>query len=164
MRISMIVCMARNRTIGRGGSMPWHMPSDLRHFRSVTMGKPVIMGRKTFQSIGRPLPGRTNYVVSRQAGLVIPGVTVVLQVADALAAAEAAGATEAMILGGGEIYAQVLAQTDRIYATELHVDIVGDTAFPALDPSVWQASARVPLATGSKDDYLADTLVYDRRR
>jgi dihydrofolate reductase len=146
MRISMIVCMARNRTIGRGGSMPWHMPSDLRHFRSVTMGKPVIMGRKTFQSIGRPLPGRTNYVVSRQAGLVIPGVTV------------------AMILGGGEIYAQVLAQTDRIYATELHVDIVGDTAFPALDPSVWQASARVPLATGSKDDYLADTLVYDRRR
>ncbi len=162
MQISLIVCMARNRVIGRNGGMPWRMPSDLKHLRAMTLGKIVIMGRKTFQSIGKPLDGRSNYVVTRQAGLVIPGVTVVASVADALAAARSHGSGEVMILGGGEIYAQALPLADRIYLTELQAEIDGDTLFPPLDPVVWKATSRTPLATGPKDDYPADSLIYKR--
>jgi dihydrofolate reductase len=163
MRISFVVCMSKNRVIGRKGGMPWRMSSDLKHFRAVTLGKPVIMGRKTFDSIGKPLDGRINYVVSRQAGLTIPGAVVVPTVAAALDMERAKGTAEAIIGGGGEIWRQSLALADRIYLTELDATIDdGDTVFPDLDPAHWKATSRVPLATGAKDDYAADIIVYDR--
>jgi dihydrofolate reductase len=164
MLISMIVCLARNRTIGRDGGMPWRMPSDLKFFRSVTLGKPVVMGRKTFQSIGRALDGRTNYVITRQMDLPLAGCVIAGSLADALAAATATGATEVMILGGGEIFAQALPMADRIYVTELQADIAGDTVFPELDAADWKATARTLLATGPKDDYPAHSIIYERRR
>jgi dihydrofolate reductase len=163
MRISFVVCMSKNRVIGRKGGMPWRMPSDLKHFRAVTLGKPVIMGRKTFDSIGTPLDGRVNYVVSRQTNLTIPGAVVVATVAAALDIERTKGTLEAIIGGGGDIWRQSMALADRIYLTELDVTIDnGDTVFPELDPALWKATSRVPLATGPKDDYAADIIVFDR--
>lgn len=165
MRITIVVCMSKNRVIGRTGGMPWRMPSDLKHFRALTLGKPLIMGRKTFQSIGKVLDGRTNYVVTRQSDLAVPGVVVVPTVEAALDAERAKGTPEVIIGGGGEIWRRTLHLADRIYLTELAVTIDdGDTSFPALDAAHWKATSRVPLATGPKDDYAADIIVYDRIR
>ena len=163
-RLSLIVCMARNRVIGRAGGMPWRMPTDLKHFKATTLGKPVIMGRKTFASIGRALPGRINFVVSREPNLALAGATVAASLDTAIAAAAATGGDEIMILGGGEIYALALPLADRIYVTELHAAVDGDTRFPPLDPRAWRALSRTPLATGPKDDYAADVVVFERVR
>ena len=115
--------MARNRVIGRDGALPWHIPADLRHFKTVTMGKPIVMGRKTFESIGRPLPGRKNIVVTRRPDFEVSGVSVVhnLEAAEALATetAQGDGQTEIMIIGGGEIYALALPRVGRIYLIEV---------------------------------------------
>ena len=172
--LSIIVCMARNRVIGRAGGMPWRMPSDLKHFRSVTMGKPVIMGRKTFDSLGKPLPGRPHVVITRDAGqrgriggLIsaarLPG-GVVNSLTDAIALAETFASPEIIVAGGGEIFAQALPLATRVYQTVLAADIEGDTLFPILDPKTWREAARVPLATGPKDDYPADVITYERIR
>lgn len=165
MRIMIVVCMSRNRVIGRTGGMPWRMPSDLKHFRALTLGKPVIMGRKTFQSIGKALDGRINYVVSRQTDLALPGAVIVPTVEAALDLERAKGTPEVIIGGGGDIWRQSLHLADRIHLTELAVTIDdGDTTFPALDATQWKATSRVPLATGPKDDYAADIIVYERIR
>ncbi|GAA5190029.1 type 3 dihydrofolate reductase [Ferrimonas gelatinilytica] len=139
MRIAMIACMAQDRVIGKDNDMPWHLPADLKHFKAVTLGKPVVMGRKTFESIGRPLPGRHNIVISRQKTFAPEGVTVVTDIDAAL---DAAGEVEeVMIIGGGQLYAAMLPRADRLYLTRVDLAVEGDTRFPAFDESHWQQLA-----------------------
>jgi len=146
--LCLIAAMARNRVIGRAGKLPWRLPAELQYFKSVTMGKPIIMGRKTFESIGRPLPGRTNIIVTRQADFVAEGTLTASDFIAAKARGEAIarddGVDEIMVIGGGEIYAQALPHADRIYLTEVQAEIGGDTVFPALDPAIWHEKDRVP--------------------
>ncbi|EPB4934897.1 type 3 dihydrofolate reductase, partial [Vibrio fluvialis] len=128
MIISMIAAMASDRIIGKDNQMPWHLPADFVWFKRCTMGKPVVMGRKTYQSIGRPLPGRQNIVISRDPHLVIEGVDVVTSIDAALNKAEAA--QEVMIIGGGSIYAECLPRADKLYVTLIDAHLDGDTQFP----------------------------------
>ncbi|MCR9908006.1 type 3 dihydrofolate reductase [Vibrio campbellii] len=128
MIISMIAAMADNRIIGKDNQMPWHLPADFAWFKRCTMGKPVVMGRKTYESIGRPLPGRLNIVISRDASLFIEGVTTVTSIEQAL---EVAGEVEeVMIIGGGAIYAACLPMANKLYVTHIEAEIQGDTQFP----------------------------------
>jgi dihydrofolate reductase len=129
--ISIIVAAAENNVIGREGELPWRLSDDLKRFKAITMGKPVIMGRKTWESIGRPLPGRHNIVITRQPGFAAQGCQVVASTDEAVAAA--AGADEVMIIGGSEIYALFLPRAERVYLTRVHTAIDGDAFFPRLD-------------------------------
>ncbi len=146
MVISIIAAMAENRVIGRAGGLPWRIPEDLRHFREVTMGHPIIMGRKTFEQIGRPLPGRMNIVLTRQPGYQAPGCRVCHSLADALAAC--AGADEVFICGGGELYRQTISVADRIYLTVVEGEWAGDTLFPAI-PAEFAERRRRPATGGT---------------
>ncbi|MEF1256453.1 type 3 dihydrofolate reductase [Vibrio sp. M260112] len=129
MIISMIAAMAHDRIIGKDNQMPWHLPADFAWFKRCTMGKPVIMGRKTYESIGRPLPGRENIVISRDASLVIEGVTTVTSIDEALSVA--GDVEEVMIIGGGTIYQACLPKAQKLYVTHIDVQVDGDTQFPA---------------------------------
>ena len=133
--VSLVVAMARNHVIGRDNSLPWHLPEDLRHFKTVTLGKPVLMGRRTFESIGRPLPGRTNLVLTRDTGWKSDGVIVAHSLDDALARCGAA--QELAGIGGAEIFRLLLPLATRIYLTRIDADIPGDTVFPPLDYAQW---------------------------
>ena len=124
--------MSKNRVIGCDGQLPWHLPEDLQRFKQLTMGHTLLMGRKTFESIGRPLPGRTSYILSRTPQFAAPGCRVFPELAAALAAAEIAGETELFICGGEELYRQTLPLCQRIYLTELENEVVGDRYFPAI--------------------------------
>lgn len=161
-----MVAMAANGVIGRDNGLPWHLPEDLRYFKRTTMGKPIIMGRKTFQSIGRPLPGRPNIVVSRRPGWSAAGVTVAasleaaLECAQALAAAS--GAEELMVIGGAEIYAAALPLAGRLYVTEVHAAVAGDTWFPPMNPAAWYEITREEYAATSDNPYSYAFVVYDR--
>jgi len=135
---SLIVAMSRNGVIGRDNGMPWHLPADLAHFKRITLGHPVIMGRRTWESIGRALPGRRNIVVSRTAGFLAPGAEVVATLDGAWEAV--AGSDEAFVIGGAQLYAAALATADRIYLTEIDADISGDTTFPPFDRAGWRRS------------------------
>jgi len=148
--LSLIAALARNRVIGRDNKMPWHLPADLKHFKTVTMGSPVIMGRKTYESIlaslGRPLPGRASIIVSRNAGFSAPGCTVVTSLADAVAAC--ADVPEAFVVGGGEIYRQALPFAHKLYLTEIDAGFDGDARFPAFDKTTWRETTREAFAAG----------------
>ena len=135
---SLIVAVARNGAIGKDNAMPWHLPADLAHFRRTTLGRPVIMGRRTWESLGRALPGRRNIVVSRRPAYRAPGAEVVASLAEAWQAAE--GADEAFVIGGAQLYAEALAEADRIYLTEIAGDVAADAFFPALAPGRWRKS------------------------
>lgn len=167
MIISLVVAVARNSVIGDAGSMPWRMPSDLKYFKRITMGKPVVMGRKTFDSIGRPLPGRPNVVVTRRSDFAADGVVVAGSVEEGLgeAARLATGLAvdEIMVIGGGEIYQQALDRAHRVYLTELSLDVKGDTRFPELDDDLWRETAREthPAGEGDSADYAF--VIYERR-
>lgn len=124
----MIAAMAHNRVIGQGNKMPWHLPADLQHFKRITLNKPVIMGRKTYESIGRPLPGRRNVIISRNDSYQMEGIEVVKSVDDALALVS--GAEEVMIIGGGLVYEQFLPLCERLYLTFIDLEVEGDTRFP----------------------------------
>lgn len=139
-RIALVAAMAEHRVIGHDNRMPWHLPADLAHFKAVTYGKPVVMGRKTLESIGRPLPGRHNIVVSRQADYRPEGVTVVADLEAALAAA--GDVPELMIIGGATIYAQMLPRADRLYLTFIELAVDGDACFPAWEPGQWRELER----------------------
>jgi len=139
-RISIIVAMAQNRTIGIDNTLPWRIPEDLKHFKTLTMGHHMIMGRKTFESIGRPLPGRTTVVVSRDRNLKIDGCIVAHSLAEALAAC--ASDPEVFVVGGADIYAQALGLADALYITEIRQDVAGDAWFPEFDRETWQEVAR----------------------
>lgn len=144
MKISMIAAMANNRVIGKDNQMPWHLPADFVWFKKCTMNKPIVMGRKTYESIGRPLPGRLNIVISRDEELEIEGVTTVTNIE---AAKEAAGACdEIMIIGGGSIYQSCLASADRLYLTYIDLDVEGDTQFPDWGQGWTQVSSAHYLA------------------
>ena len=144
MIISLIVAMDRNRVIGRDNTMLWHLSSDLQFFKRITMGKPVILGRRTHESIGRPLPGRTNIVVTRNPDYQSAGCIIVADLNAAFAAAQSA--EEVMIAGGGMLYQQALAFAERIYLTEIDTEVTGDTYFPALDAEQWQECWREEFA------------------
>lgn len=170
MELVLIVARARNGVIGntidgRGG-MPWHLPADLKRFKAMTVGKPVIMGRKTFESIGKPLPGRHNIVLTRDAGWRSEGVTVAPNLAEAVASAgldPRARADAIMIIGGAQIYAEALPSATRIELTEIDAVPEGDTLLPAFDPSRWREVAReVHPAVGDAPGFAFVTLV--RRR
>lgn len=160
MRITLIVAAARNNVIGRNGRMPWRLSSDLRRFRALTLGKPVIMGRKTFESIGRPLPGRTNIVVS-SAGFAAQGA---LSAPDLDAAYRLAppASDEIMIIGGAQIYEAALPAADRIHFTRIDADISGDARFPQLEPSHWRKTAAGATGVSQQDDYPCRYFILDR--
>ena len=138
--ISILVAMASNRTIGIDNTLPWRIPEDLKHFKALTMGHHMIMGRKTFDSIGRPLPGRTTVVVTRNTGLTIDGCIVAHSLEEAIAAC--AGDDEIFVVGGADLYAQALPLTDRLYVTEIRQDVAGDAHFPDFDRDEWLEVAR----------------------
>ncbi|MEC9256584.1 MAG: dihydrofolate reductase [Pseudomonadota bacterium] len=163
----MIVAVAENGVIGRNNALPWYLPNDLKYFKQTTMGKPVIMGRKTYESIGKPLPGRTNIVITRQADYQPEGVKVVNSVEAARELAESVcqidGQEEAMIRGGAEIYTLALPHTDRLYLTEVHADVEGDAFFPEYDKSLWQEVAREDFAAEGPNPYNYSFVVYEAK-
>jgi dihydrofolate reductase len=138
-RVSIIVATDERGAIGREGQLPWRLPEDLRRFKSLTLGKPVVMGRRTWDSIGKPLPGRLNLVVTRQAGLQLPGATVVGSLQEALA--KAGDVPEICIIGGAEIYRLALPLADTLHLTRVHTVVTADTYFPLLEPGQWQQVA-----------------------
>lgn len=169
--VSLIIAVAENGVIGRDGDLPWRMSSDLKTFRRLTMGKPIIMGRRTFQSLKRPLDGRHNIVVTRDQAFAAAGITVVHSVEAALAAAtngvgkvtEAPGDTlEVMVIGGAEIYRLTLPLADRIYLTEVHARPDGDTFFEPLDSTEWHKVSSRALEQGPRDDHRATLHIYER--
>lgn len=134
-RVTIVVAVAANGVMGADNQLPWRLPADLKRFKELTLGRPIIMGRKTYDSIGRPLPGRRNIVVSRRTGLQIEGCIVVSSIDAAFAAA--AHAAEIAVIGGAEIYRLVWPRVDTIHLTRVHAEIAGDTYFPELDPQEW---------------------------
>ncbi len=166
MLICIIVAAAENGVIGSDGGLPWRIPSDLKRFRAMTIGKPVIMGRKTFQSLPKALDGRDNIVVTRDPNFRPLGAEAVfsLQAALDLAREKASqrGATEIMVIGGGEIYRQALPLADRVYLTQVHATPAGDAAFPTLDAAVWRTIRQEALPRGPTDDHAATMIVYER--
>ncbi len=138
--LTLIVARARNLTIGRDNTLPWRLPEDLAHFKRTTMGAPVIMGRKTWDSIGRPLPGRRNIVVSRNPALVIAGAEVAASLEDAQRLC--VGVPEVFLIGGAQLYAEALPSADRLVVTEIDTDVEGDAFFPAIDPAQWIETSR----------------------
>lgn len=148
MRVAMIAALSRNRVIGRDNALPWHLPEDLKYFKRVTMGKPLLMGRKTYESIGRALPGRTNIVLTRQSAFAAPGIVVVADPHQALELARAEGAEELMVIGGEEIYRVMLPLSSRLYLTEVDVQVEGDAYFPDIDPAGWHQLRREAFPAG----------------
>lgn len=144
--LSIIVAMADDGVIGQGNALPWRLPEDLKRFKAMTLGKPVVMGRKTFDSIGKALPGRTNIVITRQRELQLPGCSVVASLDEAVRAAGAV--PEIMVIGGAEIYAQALPLAQRLLLTQVHARVPGDARFPAITPAQWRQLSR--------EDYPAD--------
>jgi dihydrofolate reductase len=166
LKISLIVAVAENGVIGRNGALPWHVPSDLKTFRRITMGKPLVMGRKTFTSIGKPLPGRDNIVVTRDAAFDAAGTDHAASIDAALSIARAKaaerGVDEIMVIGGAEIFALTLPMADRIYLTRIHARPDGDVVFPEPDPGVWREVSRAPVPPDPRDDAAATLLVLER--
>jgi dihydrofolate reductase len=164
--LSLIAAVAENGVIGAGGALPWRLSTDMKRFKSLTMGKPVVMGRKTFEAIGKPLAGRVNIVVSRQSGFAPKGVTVAASLTAALIVAEegarAAGDDEIMVIGGSAIYAAALPLADRLYITHVEARPEGDVAFPAIDPGRWRAVSAERLPAGPRDSAATTFVVYER--
>ena len=166
--VAMIAAVAENGVIGAGDAMPWRLPSDFAFFRRITWGKPLIMGRKTFESIGMPLPGRTNIVVTRQRGyrpegvLVFHDIDAALEQARSIAAAD--GVDEIMIIGGGELYAQLIGRADRLYITHIDLNPSGDVLFPAIAPEQWAVVDLPEVEPSPKDEATYRVKVYERRR
>ncbi|HEX7037377.1 MAG TPA: dihydrofolate reductase [Pseudomonadales bacterium] len=163
MKVSLIWAMARNGVIGRGGGLPWRLPREMKHFMTTTRDHPVIMGRRTFESMdGKPLPRRHNIVVSRNRDYRAEGVVVVGDLAAALAEAEATGADEAFVIGGAELYRSALERADRLYVTVIDAELEGDTVFPELDWSGWREVARVPHPADDENPYPFTIFRYER--
>jgi dihydrofolate reductase len=156
----MVVATANNRVIGKDNDMPWHLPADLAYFKKTTLGKPVIMGRKTYESIGRPLPGRQNIVISRDINYKAEGVETVTSVDAALALVSEI--EEVMVIGGGAIYQHCLPAADRLYITHIEAEIEGDTQFPFYDTNIWKkVSSSIRLAD-DKNAYNLSFCVYEK--
>jgi dihydrofolate reductase len=144
-RITLLVACARHGAIGRDNALPWHLPEDLKHFRETTLGHPIVMGRRTFESIGRPLPGRRTIVVSRDPGWAHPGCERAGSLDEAIALC--AGAPEVFVVGGAQVYAAALPRADRLLVTDIELEVEGDTFFPAIDPAQWRLTGELPAVS-----------------
>lgn len=160
--ISLIVAMDRNRLIGAHNRLPWRLPADLKYFKSITMGKAILMGRKTYESIGRPLPGRTNIVVTREPNYQAPGCIVVHSIDEALARPECGD--EVMVIGGASFYEQILPRADRIYLTLIDAECAGDTYFPSFDPNAWHEIRREDHEPDERNPYRYSFTVLERKQ
>ncbi|MDO7084351.1 type 3 dihydrofolate reductase [Pseudocolwellia sp. AS88] len=158
--LSMVVATANNRVIGKDNDMPWHLPADLAYFKKTTLGKPVIMGRKTYESIGRPLPGRQNIVISRDINYKAEGVETVTSVDAALALVSEV--EEVMVIGGGAIYQHCLPAADRLYITHIEAEIEGDTQFPFYDTNIWKKVSSSKYLADDKNAFNLDFCVYEK--
>ena len=153
-KIAMIAAMAKNRIIGADNAMPWHLPADLKHFKSVTLGKPVVMGRKTYESIGKALPGRHNIVISRQIDYQLEDADVVTTIEEGLALAKTNDVEEIMIIGGGTLYDAMLPHADRLYLTFIDLDVEGDTRFPDYQTDFqWQSVSEESHSADEKNPH-----------
>lgn len=167
--VVIIAAVAANRVIGRDGDMPWKLSTDLKRFKAMTLGKPVVVGRKTFESFGgKPLPGRPHVIVTRDASYGADGVETAASLEQALERAQAiaseTGAEEVVVIGGGEIYAQAMAAADRLYLTHVEADIAdGDTLFPVVDDAVFECIEKTPVPAGEKDSFSTVFAIYHRR-
>jgi dihydrofolate reductase len=161
MKISLIVAMDSNRVIGLDGKMPWHLSADLKRFKQITLGSPILMGRKTFDAIGRPLPGRENLIISRNPDYRQPGCRVFTDIESALRHAHAS--PELFVIGGATLYEAMLAQAEYLYLTLIHHEFVGDTRFPAIDYAAWRTLERVDVANDSSVDFAYSFLKLARR-
>jgi len=141
-RITLVVARARDGAIGRDNALPWHLPEDLQHFKATTLGHPIVMGRRTFESIGRPLPGRRSIVVSRNPAWAHEGCERAGSLDDAIA--RCSGAPELFVVGGGQLYAEAMPRADRLIVTDVAIDVEGDTFFPAIDPARWTCTRNEP--------------------
>ena len=163
MIISLIAAMNKKRVIGKNGSLPWKLPEDLRRFKRLTLEHPIIMGRKTFEAIGRPLPGRTNIVLTRDMSYQSPGCTVVHYQDEALARAENTKSDEVFIIGGAEIYAQFLPRADKMYLTFVEHDGEGDARFPEFDADEWIETERIENKKDEAHAYDYAFVILERR-
>ncbi len=167
MILSHIVAMADNNVIGRAGGLAWHLSSDLKRFKALTLGKPILMGRKCYDSIGRPLPGRPNIVMTHSPDFAPQGVIVVHSLEEGLERgrieAQALGANEIAVIGGGVIYDLTLPIVDVLYVTHVDATLEGDTFFPEIDPDIWQAVETQTVAASERDEFPSRFVVYKRR-
>lgn len=161
--LNLIVAMAKNNVIGLNGKMPWQLPADLQYFKRITMGHPIIMGRKTFDSIGRALPGRQNIVVTRNRDWQHSGVEVAHTLNEAITLAGGASDANKFVIGGAALYSEALNVADTLYVTRIHADVAGDTFFPAIETAIWQEIAREHHAKDDKNSYDIDFTVLARR-
>ena len=161
-RLSIIVAMSRNRVIGSKGAIPWRLPGELKRFRAITMGHHLIMGRRTWESIGRPLPGRTSVIVTRQSGYRASGAMVAHSLDEAIAACR--GDDEIFVIGGAELYAQALPRASRLYLTVLEAEIEGDTWMPEIDASIWRETASESFAADGQHAYAYRCSLHERVR
>lgn len=168
MEISLVVAVTRNNVIGRDGGLPWRLSTDLRRFKALTLGKPVVMGRVCYDSIGRPLPGRPNIVITRNRDFTGEGLIVAHSLNDGLAAAEAEalrlGVDEICVIGGGVVYREVMDRATILHVTHIEAEIEGDTFFPAIDPAIWEAGPAEHVPVGEKDDFPTRFVTYRRKR
>lgn len=162
--VSLIVAMGENRVIGNKNELPWHLPEDLKYFKRVTMGHPVIMGRKTFESIGRPLPGRKNIVISAQEDYVAEGCTVLHSIEEVLMLNEKNPGEEYFVIGGAEIYKALLPVADRLYITFIYEKFEGDTVFPPFKINEWELVSRQKGLKSEENPYDFEFLVYERKK
>lgn len=168
MKIVLVVAVAENNVIGHKGTMPWHLKSELGHFRRLTLNHPVLMGRKTYRSIGKPLEHRTSIVLTRQAGEAAPGLIWAASLEEGLALAradaQAHGVDAIMVIGGNDVFARTLPMADRLEFTRVHAAPQGDVFFPPLDMSQWKETRREPHKAGPGDDHDFTVLTYERVR
>lgn len=163
MHISLIVAAAANQAIGKAGQLLWHLPKDLKFFKNTTWGMPVIMGRKTFESVNKPLPGRINIVITSNADWKAEGTQTASSLSDALEQAKATNCKEIFVIGGGEIYRQALPLADTVYLTRVHAELEGDTFFPVLDENEWQMTGSDDFETDEKHAYPFSIQVWKRK-
>jgi dihydrofolate reductase len=164
LRVALVAAVADNGVIGERGGMPWRLATDMKRFKALTMGKPVVMGRRTWESLGKPLSGRDNIVVTRQKAYRANGAEVAGSFGEALLLAAAKpGASEIAVIGGGEIYGEAIEEAERLYITHVHARPKGDTTFPAIDPETWGELSREEVPAGPKDDFPTTFIVYERR-
>jgi dihydrofolate reductase len=165
-KLSVIVAVAENLVVGKNNALPWHLSEDLQYFKRTTLGKPIVMGRKTFESIGRPLPGRTNIVISRNPDYFAQGIKIVSSLEQALQLAEDIAliddSQELMVIGGAAIYAAAIPVADRLYVTEVHAEVEGDAYLPNIDWGNWIESSRERHMAIAPNSYDYSFVVYDR--
>jgi dihydrofolate reductase len=164
MILSLLVAAAKNNVIGKDNKLPWHLPNDLKYFKNLTWGMPILMGRKTFDSIGKPLPGRKSIVITRNESWAEEGVSVVHSIDEAIAKAESFGVKEIFVIGGAEIFRTALLQADRIYLTRIHQNIDGDVFFPQINEADWQLASERFCEADEKNSYNHSYQVWERKK